>query len=427
MIFAEAFRSARERRGWTYRTAANKLRISTRTIQNWQNGEHPAAIFVDKRVKAAVAAMMGISEQELLAMLGVLENSSNLALEVVSDGKSSYDERPTCPSTGMRDVLYELMTTISDAHPDWLRLEKVARRGTLTVVRYHTLLGIEPTSRDIDRLGSYEAVKNYLAKGLLRPIWNRAGLHWRGGNPPGWENRSELLIQIPLQEKTRPIPIPRNRLSEKLQLFAIGAPWAHAELLGSFVADALSFGYIDLRYARRLSDATAIALSPPEDIAQALRWSRPGYVISLASPTDAVAHSELVKGVAARSVVIACTYEPVMEAIGRWVYGPNDEEADVLKNLMDEIMQEHDNVINVHFMDDDLADQRFSGDHVQQELSDRACDLTLAAAVDVVRLLGTRYQHVPPPNQWRGHLTNLTDSRGRLNWERKTRYTVTWL
>jgi len=428
--FSAAFRRARERHGWTYRVAAKKLGISTRTIQNWQNGEHPAALFVDKRVKSAVANMLGIPESELLAMLGVLNHPPQLAGEseprkIVLAPASGAASPAT--ATSLRSALYDVMSAISDAHPDWLRLEKIARRGTLAIIPFHALLGIVPHGRDLDEIGAYAGIKSYLMNGILRPIWNQVGCHWRSGHPPGWESAPELLIQIPAQERTRPISLPRNRLAGSLQVFVIGKPWGHAELLGSFIADALSFGYIDLRYPGRLNEATAADADPTRHVAQALRWSRPGYVVSLASPDHAKSHYMLAKDVAARSVVVLCTYESMMESVGRWVYGYSAQEERFFDDLVDEVKRDHNSVIQVHFTDDDFSGLHFYGDIVQQELSDRACDLSLAAAVDVVRLLSSRYQHVPPPERWTGYMSNVCDSRGRLNWERRTKYAVKWL
>lgn len=423
--FAAEFRAARERRGWSYRTAEKKLEISTKTIQNWQNGDHPAQLLKHRKVMLAVAQMMEVSPQELVAMLEVLPTHNLDTLEDRSDapGVPVLQQRLQLS----RPALFSAMSLVTDSYPDWLRLERLASRGQLTRVRFHTLLGLQPNPRDVDKFGGPDGIKSHLMGGVLRSIWTQAGMHWRSGNPPGWESPPELLIQIPIQERTRPIPEPRNRLSDDLQIFCVGLPWLHAELLASFVADALAFGYVDLRYTSRLIGITHTDLDPSEGVGQALRWIRPGYVVSLSSPADAQAHETLLRTVADRSVVVVCTSDPLMEVVGRWVYGYQDEHAHALKTLIRDLRECHSRVIEVHFSDDDFADLHFSGDSVQQELSDRACDLSLAAAVDVVKLLAARYPYVPSPDKWTGHLSDVVDKRGRINWEKKVATDIKWI
>lgn len=378
--------------------AANKLGVSTGTVQRWEHGEYPKMAVSDPAVGDAVAEMMRLDRR------GVVELTQNL------DRPIGYDY-----------ALGSAVSHLRNAHGRWERSEKVLERGTIGRVRYHALLGIEPHPADFDRLGGYDGIRSLLENSTLKQVWDRYGFHWRTGNPPGWETHPELLIQIPSQERTRPPPATANKLAQRLQILTICPPWGHAELMGSFVADALLFGYIDLRYPG------PFAAGNLDPVAAALRASTNGHVVSVGCETTATTHYDLIRRVAERSgVVILCTYESVMKEVGRRVYsGVGGSGA--IDRLMDEFKNTHAKVMEVHFVDEDYADLPLASDITPQEYSDRACDLTLSAARDVMVQLKRRFSEVPDPREWMGPLKAFSDTYGRLNWERKTRYNVRWL
>jgi transcriptional regulator with XRE-family HTH domain len=418
--FAVRFRSAREKLGWSYRAASKRLGISTRTIQNWQNGEHPAALFSDRRVRAAVARMMGVEEASVLAIVDGIDPSPSLEFT------GAQDQGHLTPEATLRAATSRLF----DQYPDWLVMQQSAVRGTITRVKYHSLFGIEPHPSDMDRFGALEEARSYVVHTALRNEFATSNLYWRTGNPPGWRSPPELLIQVPFQERSRRLPRSSSRLPSWLQIAVVGEPWAHAELIGSLLADMLSFGYIDLRYTRKWEGRSPEGDGDSNSVRRALRWSGPGYVVASGSRDVFAKHDAELQAVCSRSLVVVCSHDQFMSNVEKWVYA--SPEGGVAPNFdhnrsVRYVNSSRHGAISVHFGDEAFQGLQFSGDHVSRAISDRACDLSVAAAVKIFRLLSQRYAGLPPATHWIGGASNLPLSSGELDWDQDRYCHVRWV
>src|SRR5579863_31341 len=74
------------------------------------------------------------------------------------------------------------------------------------------------------------------------------GARWREQDPHDWDGpRPRLILAIPQHERPRPPAI--SPLGAAPNVLMLGCPYAYAEYIGALLADALGYGYIDLRYS----------------------------------------------------------------------------------------------------------------------------------------------------------------------------------
>jgi len=99
------------------------------------------------------------------------------------------------------------------------------------------------------------------------------GAQWREQDPHDWPPpRPNLILNVPQHE--RPRPPAATALGAAPNLLMLGCPYAHAEYIGALIADALGYGYLDVRY----SVPMPLDLAPDD---AAVTAARIGFIRSL--------------------------------------------------------------------------------------------------------------------------------------------------
>jgi hypothetical protein len=191
----------------------------------------------------------------------------------------------------------------------------------------------------------------------------------------------------------------------------LGCPYAHAEYIGALLADALGYGYIDVRYSVPLSlDRTP---ADPEVIGARLEFARhlsdneSAIRRNVWSLTDYRVLPEIMSDLKAAPVGCAVYVRSEDELLerGAEVWNVPPDEMRELRTMLDDLVASADWPVLTVVMPDELLRS-----NVGTIESDRVADVAMLAAVDVWRDL-RNWRFVP--DAVRGRLASMFDARGR--------------
>ena len=191
----------------------------------------------------------------------------------------------------------------------------------------------------------------------------------------------------------------------------LGCPYAHAEYIGALLADALGYGYIDVRYSVPLSlDRTP---AEPEVIEARLEFARHlsanESVIrrNVWSLTDHRVLPEIMSDL--KNAPVGCAVyvrsEDELLERGAEVWNVPPDGMRELRAMLDDLVASADWPVLTVVMPDELLRS-----NVGTIESDRVADVAMLAAVDVWRDL-RNWRFVP--DAVRGRLASMFDARGR--------------
>lgn len=191
----------------------------------------------------------------------------------------------------------------------------------------------------------------------------------------------------------------------------LGCPYAHAEYIGALLADALGYGYIDVRYSVPLSlDRTP---ADPEVIGARLEFARhlsdneSAIRRNVWSLTDQRVLPEIMSGLETAPVGCAVYVRSEDELLerGAEVWNVPPDEMRELRAMLDDLVASAEWPVLTVVMPDELL--RSNTGTIE---SDRVADVAMLAAVDVWRDL-RNWRFVP--DGVRGRLASMFDARGR--------------
>jgi hypothetical protein len=191
----------------------------------------------------------------------------------------------------------------------------------------------------------------------------------------------------------------------------IGCPYAHAEYIGALLADALGYGYIDIRYSVPLSldrtPADPVVTEARIDFARHLVANESITRRNVWSLTDHRVLPEIMP--ALKEAPVGCAVyvrsENRLLARGGEVWNVLCDEMHELRSMLDGLVASVDWPILTVVMPDELL-----VNSVGAIESDRVADIAMLAAVDVwSQLRDWRFI----PDSIRGRLASMFDARGR--------------
>jgi hypothetical protein len=191
----------------------------------------------------------------------------------------------------------------------------------------------------------------------------------------------------------------------------LGCPYAHAEFIGAVLADALGYGYIDLRYSvpvpldRDPADPLMVQaridfareLAADESITGRHVWCLTDHRV-LSATTQTLENAGVGCAIYVRS-------EDGLLARGSEVWGVPFEEMLELRSRIDSLVASVDWPVLTVVMPDKLL-----GDDAGEIDRDHIADIAMLAAVDVwTQLRDSKFL----PGEPRGRLASMFDARGR--------------
>jgi hypothetical protein len=281
-----------------------------------------------------------------------------------------------------------------------------AYRGNRYPVHLSTYVGVE-------EVGSEHYDDEALRRQVTRIIGQSArvfGARWREQDAHDWPPpHPNLILNVPQHERPRPPTL--NVTSAVPNLLMLGCPYAHAEYIGALLADALGYGYIDVRYSVPLPlDST------PTD--PGTTDSRVEFFRNLVADESLVRHNvwSLTDHRVIPEIVLDLKEAPVGCAIyvrsgdhllerGSQVWGVPLGEMLELRGMLDELVSSTEWPVMTVVMPDELL-----GDSSGKIESNRVADVAMIAAVDIWIELH-RYRFVS--DAINGRLASMFDARGR--------------
>jgi hypothetical protein len=409
-LWGAAVQAALDRRALTVNSAASKLGVRNTTLKRWLAGEVPPQL---SRLPG-IAELTGVSHAVQLELGNVLPaelRSEAHAMQVADELRGTIgrvqDVVTRAAELAFSDAgarLAGILLADSDV-PLQITLRR-AYRGVRYPIHLSTYVGVESTGDD-------RPDAQVLRHQVTRIIGQSArvfGARWREQDAHDWPPpRPALILNVPQHERPRP-PSP-NAVSGVPNILMLGCPYAYAEYTGALLADALGYGYIDIRYSLPLPLDTTPAdprvtesrvefvrdLAGDESASRRNVWSVTDHRV-LPKITDTLKDAAVGCGVYVRS-------QDGLLRRGGEVWDVPFAEMAALRAVLDRLVASVDwPVLTV-----EMPDELLSKDDGMIE-GDRIADVSMLAAVDVwTQLRAWRFV----PDGIRGRLASMFDARGR--------------
>jgi len=405
-----AIRGALERRGITINSAASQLGLRNTTLKRWLSGEVPPQL---SRL-ASFAELTGISQAVQLELGNVLPpelRAEAHAMQVADQLRNALGEIEGTVSRASELAFSDAGARLagillaSSEIPLQLTLRR-AYRGARYPIHLSTYVGVEGIDREVYGEEELRALVTRIVGQSARVF----GARWREQEAHDWpQPHPSLILNMPQHERPRP-PAP-NASSAVPNVLMFGCPYAHAEYIGALLADALGYGYIDVRYSVPLSlDRTP---ADPEVIEARLEFAR-----HLSDNESAIRRNvwsltdhRVLPGIMSdlKTAPVGCAVyvrseDELLERGGEVWSVPLDQMRE-LRTMLDDLAASADWPVLTVVMPDELLRS-----NVGAIESDRVADVAMLAAVDVwLALRSWRFV----PDAVRGRLVSMFDARGR--------------
>jgi transcriptional regulator with XRE-family HTH domain len=251
-VWGAAIQGALERRGITINSAANRLGLRNATLKRWVSGAVPPQL---PRL-ASLAELTGISQAVQLELGNVLPpelRAEAHAMQVAGELRNALGDLEKVTSRAAELAFSDagarlagILLANSDT-PLHITLRR-AYRGAQYPIHLSTYVGVESIDREVYNDEELRRLVTRIVGQSARVF----GARWREQDAHDWpQPHPRLILNIPQHERPRP-PEP-NASPAVPNLLMLGCPYAYAEYIGALLADALGYGYIDVRYSVPLS------------------------------------------------------------------------------------------------------------------------------------------------------------------------------
>lgn len=426
--WAAAMRDALARRSLSVNAAAEQLGVRNTTLRRWLDGVAPPQLSLLPRI----AELTGLTHALQLELGGVLPPAMRAeahAIQVTSELSSAVgtiaEVVARAGELAFSDAGARLAgILLSHEGADLQVTLRRAYRGHRYPVHLSTYVGVQRIHADGgegDAARGNEALRHRVTE-IVGESARAFGAQWREQEPHDWPPpRPSLILTVPQHE--RPRPPAAAALGAAPDILLLGCPYAYAEYIGALLADALGYGYLDVRY----SVPTPLDLDPadPEVTAARIRFVR-------RLTADGAATRKHVWSVADHRVLPAVTGDLAgadvacavyvrsgdrLLARGAEIWNVPLEEMVKLRAALDDLTETAPwSVLTLSLPDELLvgepagtAGDPGTGEGVDR---DRLADVAMLAAVDVWRHLYS-YGFVPGAAAAGGRLRTMFDRHGR--------------
>ena len=405
-----AIRDALSRRNITVNSAAAQLGLRNATLKRWLAGDVPPQL---SRL-ASIAELTGISHAVQLELGNVLPPelcSEAHAVQVADELRGALGQVTEVVSRAAElafsDAGARLAGILLAAGGPHLQVTlRRAHRGTRYPIHLSTYVGIECIGDD--DLGEEEFRRQVVS--IIGQSARTVGARWREQEAHDWPPpHPKLILNVPQHE--RPRPPASSSVQAVPNVLMLGCPYAHAEYIGALIADALGYGYIDLRYNVPLpldkDPIDPLMTQARVEFARDLVGDESLTLRHVWSLTDHRVLPAIMQPLenAAVGCAVYVRSEDDLLARGSEVWSIPLDEMVRLRSMIDGLVASADWPVLTLVMPDELLCDDAGRIH-----RDRVADVAMLAAVDVWKALRTS-QFVP--DGVRGNLASMFDARGR--------------
>lgn len=411
--WARVIGAALDRQNVTINAAATRLGVRNTTLKKWLDGVVPPRL----SLLPGFAELTGISHAMQLELGGVLPSGMRAdahALQVADElrlviGRVT-EVVARAGELAFSDAGARLAGILLSADGSGLQLTlRRAYRGRRYPVHLSTYVGVESLAAGIP-LGD-DALRQHVTN-IVGESASAFGARWREQDPHDWdEPRPRLILTIPQHERSRPPSV--AALGAAPNVLMLGCPYAHAEYIGALIADALGYGYVDLRYSVPLpldrDPSDTFATMARVQFARNLTGDDELTFKHVWSVTDHRVIPEIADDLAQADVACAIYVRSgdYLLARGSEIWGVQMEEMRQLRTLLDQLVENATwPALTLNLPDEMLGEPADEADR------DQIADVATLAAVDAWRYM-SNYGFVPKAHAAHGLLRTLFDDRGR--------------
>ena len=247
--WAAAVRDALVRKSLSVNAAAEHLGVRNTTLRRWLDGAGPPQLSLLPRI----AELTGLTHAIQLELGGVLPPAMRAeahAIQVTSELRSAVgtiaEAVAHAGELAFSDAGARLAgILLSEEGADLQVTLRRAYRGRRYPVHLSTYVGVQRIH--VDSREDDAALRHRVTQ-IVGESARAFGAQWREQDPHDWpEPRPNLILNVPQHE--RPRPPAATALGAAPDILMLGCPYAHAEYIGALLADALGYGYLDVRYS----------------------------------------------------------------------------------------------------------------------------------------------------------------------------------
>jgi transcriptional regulator with XRE-family HTH domain len=401
---------ALDRQGITVNSASSRLGLRNTTLKRWLAGEVPPQL---SRL-ASIAELTGVSHAIQLELGNVLPpelRAEAHAMQVADQLRGAIGEFTEVLSRAAELAFSDAGARLAGilladgGAPLQVTLRR-AYRGRRYPVHLSTYVGVESIGRE--EYGDEELRR--LVTSIISQSARVFGARWREQEAHDWQPpHPRLILNVPQHERARPPA--SNAVQAVPNVLILGCPYAHAEYIGALLADALNYGYIDIRYSVPLPlDRTPVDPVVTEARVEFARQLAADESVTRRNVWSLADHRILPKVISTlKNAPVGCAVyvrsEDRLLARGGEVWSIPLDEMFEMRSALDTLVASVDWPVLTVIMPDTLLS---NGAGVIE--SDRIADVAMLAAVDVwIQLRNWRFV----PNGICGRLESMFDARGR--------------
>ena len=246
--WAAAVRDALARKSLSVNAAAEYLGVRNTTLRRWLDGAAPPQLSLLPRI----ADLTGLTHAIQLELGGVLPPAMRAeahAIQLTNELRSAVgaiaDAVAHAGELAFSDVGARLAgILLSHEGADLQVTLRRAYRGRRYPVHLSTYVGVQRIHPDTEEDDT--ALRRRVTQ-IVGESARAFGAQWREQDPHDWPPpRPNLILNVPQHERPRP---PAATALSAANIMMLGCPYAHAEYIGALIADALGYGYLDVRYS----------------------------------------------------------------------------------------------------------------------------------------------------------------------------------
>ncbi len=324
--------------------AAQAVGVSPATFTSWVSGATRPSV----EALPAISELTGLAVWYLHELAGYLPASYTPATAVIQATKSQRDlyvamqhwAQQSLDAIGLSPAAHAA-GLILEHDPTWQVTLRPYLKGVEHSLASHTLIGLK-RSRGPNR--SLHRTRDELEQSL-GPSLTTLGVRWRNRAVPGWDEIPDLLLEVPETERSRAPGLSRL-VGLPPSIAVLGVPYAHAELVGALLAEAVDYGYVNLhtescvRYELGLGPSRAELADSAAQLTKAILTQPttipPRSIWACASP-EAVddTFADLMQRQAHQTHVLYVRAEENLVRFGSEVWGYHPEECLAMADRLD--------------------------------------------------------------------------------------------